>query len=437
VTFFELGFDSLMLMQVSQGVQNRFGVELSFRQLFEEIPTLDALAVHLSNILPPEESQAPAPSEVEVPAPPRENPEYASLAAALTHGVGAQAATDEGPDGSGKSGQVVDQLMRLMSRQLDVLQAALSNGEPAPSKAVAAITPATRTEQTERPAPGTSSRPRQKETGVTLRAAAEGGATQTNSRPVLSRATPEPFGPWRPVKSSSGGSLTRTQQGHLDALVERFNRRTRESKRMTQAYRSVLADTRVSAGFRQMWKELVYPVVASHAEGSKVWDVDGNEYVDVIMGFGVNLLGHTPPFVREALEEQLAKGIHIGPQSNLVGQVAELISELTGMERITFCNTGSEAVMAALRLARTVTGRQKIALFSGSYHGITDEVLVRRTFRDGTQHPLPAAPGIPPEMVENVMVLDYDRPESLDMLRAHAHELAAVLVEPVQSSRPE
>src|SRR5205085_8905613 len=247
----------------------------------------------------------------------------------------------------------------------------------------------------------------------------------------------EAFGPWRPVKAAaSGGGLTPLQRRHLGALIGRYNERTRESKRMTQAYRPVLADTRVSAGFRVLWKELVYPVVGERSSGSRVWDVDGNEYVDLIMGFGVNLFGHSPPFVVEAIEGQLRRGLHIGPQSDLAGKVAELFSELTGKERVTFCNTGSEAVMAALRLARTVTGRNKVALFAGSYHGVTDEVLVRAQAINGRRSSMPAAPGIPPKFVEDILVLDYDRPESLDILRTAGRELAAVLVEPVQSGRP-
>ena len=95
---------------------------------------------------------------------------------------------------------------------------------------------------------------------------------------------------------------------------------------------------------------MVYPIVSARSSGSRIWDIDGNEYVDVTMGFGANLLGHSPPFVIRAAEEQLKLGVEVGPQSRLAGDVAKMICELTGMERVTFCNTGSEAVMAALRL---------------------------------------------------------------------------------------
>src|SRR6185369_10898847 len=110
---------------------------------------------------------------------------------------------------------------------------------------------------------------------------------------------------------------------------------------------------------------------------------------------------------------------------------------LTGNERVTFCGTGSEAVQGALRLARTVTGRNRVALFAGGYHGGFDEVLVRANNADGFLRTAPAAPGVPQESVDNILVLDYGSPESLEVLREHAHELAAVLVEPVQSRHPD
>ena len=129
--------------------------------------------------------------------------------------------------------------------------------------------------------------------------------------------------------------------------------------------------------------------------------------------------------------------IEIGPQSPLAGKVAKLICEFTGMERATFCNTGSEAVMAAIRLARTVTGRQRIVYFTGDYHGMFEEVLVRGTWVDGVYRAQPVAPGIPDNLVENMLVLDYGTPESLANIKAHAGEIAAVLIEPVQSRRPD
>ena len=113
-----------------------------------------------------------------------------------------------------------------------------------------------------------------------------------------------------------------------------------------------------------------------------------------------------------------------------------MICEFTGNERATFCNTGSEAVIAAMRVARTVTGRNKIVFFSGDYHGMFDEVLVKGFKKGGVPQAVPAAPGIPREKAANVVVLEYGAAESLEWIRQNAKDLAAVMVEPVQSRHP-
>jgi glutamate-1-semialdehyde aminotransferase len=239
------------------------------------------------------------------------------------------------------------------------------------------------------------------------------------------------------VQKDLGAGLTPQQEKYVAALIERYTRRTAGSKRMTQQYRHVLADPRVVSGFRLAWKEMVYPIVTVRSRGSRLWDVDGNEYIDILNGFGPTVFGHLPDFVTEAVTRQMEQGIEIGPQSPLAVKVAAMICELTGLERATFCNTGSEAVMAALRLARTVTGRTKIVLFAGSYHGTFDEVLVKGIKnKTGALRSFPIAPGIPREKVDHVVVLDYGTPESLAYIQEHAGELAAVLIEPVQSRHP-
>jgi glutamate-1-semialdehyde aminotransferase len=109
---------------------------------------------------------------------------------------------------------------------------------------------------------------------------------------------------------------------------------------------------------------------------------------------------------------------------------------MTGLARVTFTNSGTEAVMTALRLARAVTGRQRVALFAGSYHGSFDGVLARPWTGAGGQRAVPSSPGVPAGMVDDVLVLDYGAPGALAALRAAGGDLAAVLVEPVQSRRP-
>ncbi|AFY82804.1 aspartate aminotransferase family protein [Oscillatoria acuminata] len=226
------------------------------------------------------------------------------------------------------------------------------------------------------------------------------------------------------------------QQQYLKTFAQNYIQRTHTSKKMAQTYRPVLADIRAGGQFPMPFKEIFYPIVAKRSQGCRIWDVDDNEYVDLTMGFGVNLFGHNPPFIQSAIQEQLAKGIQLGPQSEEVGIVAEMIAEMTQTERVAFSNTGTEAVMTAIRLARSQTGRPKIALFSGSYHGHFDGTLAIAS-PDSPPHVAPFSPGILSNFIADVLVLEYDHPDSLEIIKNYAHELAAVLVEPVQSRRPE
>ncbi|MEO6828388.1 MAG: aminotransferase class III-fold pyridoxal phosphate-dependent enzyme, partial [Acidobacteriaceae bacterium] len=239
----------------------------------------------------------------------------------------------------------------------------------------------------------------------------------------------------KPVQHSQA-VMTSDQKKFLAKLIERYCAKTKKSKSFTQIHRRTLADPRVVSGFRPEWKEMVYSIVSSRSLGSKLWDIDGNEYVDLLNGFGPTMFGHSPDFVAKAVQDQLAEGFAIGPQTPLAGRAADLLAEMTGAERVTFCNTGSEAVMAAMRIARTVTGRDRVVFFSGDYHGQFDEVLVKQLKRKGEFSVQPAAPGIPRANLGNITVLDYGTEESLHYIEQHANELAAVLIEPVQSRHP-
>jgi amino acid adenylation domain-containing protein len=391
-TFLESGFDSLLLTQASQQLHKQFGIRIAFRQLLGDQSTPQALAAYLDAQLPPEAAPlAPSAAVAEV-------TRAATAAPAPTAGApSAGPATD-----AGALERMAEQL-RVMSQQLAMLRS-----ETAPSVPVAA--PTKLSERTAAPA------------------AMEGSV----DKPAF-----KPFGPYKPIDKARAGALSERSQKYLSLFIDRYTRRTPKSKRLAQEHRDHFADPRVVAGFRLDWKEIVYPIVASGSKGSRVFDVDGNEYVDMLMGFGLNLFGHSPDFVTAAVSEQLAKGVEIGPQSPLAGEAARLIAEFTGMDRVTFCNTGSEAVMAAIRLARTVTGRDKVALFAGAYHGTFDEVLVRGVRSGGAHKSLPIAPGIPSSHVEDVLVLEYGTDESLKELESRMGELAAVLVEPVQSRHPD
>jgi len=243
----------------------------------------------------------------------------------------------------------------------------------------------------------------------------------------------KPFGAGPKIETQAS-PLNSSQSAFLKDLIEKYTNKTKSSKKYTQLHRSYMADPRVVSGFRPLTKELIYPIVAKFSKGSLIHDLDDNIYIDALNGFGSNMLGYQPDILVKAIKDQMDKGYEIGPQHELAADVCKLICEFTNFDRAAICSTGSEAVMGTMRIARTVTARSLIVAFSGSYHGIFDEVLVRgtQTFRS-----VPAAAGIMPEAVENMLILDYGTDETLKIIRERAHELAAVLVEPVQSRRPE
>ena len=230
--------------------------------------------------------------------------------------------------------------------------------------------------------------------------------------------------------------LSPAQQAHLDQLVARYVAKTRGSKTSEEANRPVFADMRTAIGFRIDTKEMSYPIVAARSHGATFWDIDGNQYVDMCMGFGVAFFGHQPSFVVRAIEAQLHDGIQVGPQSKDAAEVARLVCELTGMERVTFCNSGTEAVMTAVRIARAATGKQRIVTFTGSYHGHSDATLALAKNAGRNPVSVPMAPGVSPDAVKDTLVLPWDLARSLEIIEANAGSLAAVLVEPVQSRRP-
>lgn len=224
------------------------------------------------------------------------------------------------------------------------------------------------------------------------------------------------------------------KKAYLEKLIEQFTRKIKKSKEHTQKFRQYLADNRASAGFRPNLKEMVYPIVFKNAQGAHFEDLDGNKYLDFTMGFGVNLFGHSAKFIQDALKLQLEEGVAVGPQSYLAGKVAEKISKLTKLERVAFVNSGTEAIMTAVRLARAATKREKVVIFEGSYHGHFDGILGRRNTQGDS---VPVAPGIARSLINDLIVLEYGSKDALQYIKMHGREIAAVMVEPVQSRFPE
>ncbi|HEY0603024.1 MAG TPA: amino acid adenylation domain-containing protein [Herpetosiphonaceae bacterium] len=494
-TLLELGFDSLLLIQFNQAIQDTFGVRISLVQLLEQLTTLHSIAAYINEQLPPEQTVTapvasspaaisapqPAPAQIYTPASsampqPAPAQTYAPAGSAMPMPltpvpvIAAQhtlapvplAAPPAFVPATNGASQQIDpattaalttermhagnMLERIMSQQLQLLSqhlALFGTGQPAQPMAYA---PGPTMEQPAAYAPAPPVAPTAQPVAhvATPPVAATAPPQGTNGRPQTESTSagprkiePAPFVPYRPLELAVSNDLTPRQRQYLDEFTDRYTKRTQRSKQLTQHYRPVFSDSRSTAAFRLVWKELIYPIIGHRSEGSRIWDVDGNEYVDVTMGFGVHLFGHSPRFIMDAIEEQMKIGLQLGPQSYLAGEVSRLICELTGVERVNFCNSGTEAVMGALRIARTITRRTKIACFAGSYHGWADMMMARPITRDGQRVSMPMAPGVPARAVEDMLILDYDRPESLEIIRAHAHELAAVMVEPVQSRRPD
>lgn len=441
-TFLELGFDSLFMIQLCSHIQNRFKTKVTFRQLIEEIPTVNALLAHLDKNSP----LAQLPSEEKSRNEAGESPTRSTKPPQITNAVveskpGPVSAPigASSPVGSTSAiEQIILQQNALMAAQLDLIQgrrtaAVMPSSSESSSESIAENQPNTHFA-------GTTAAPQNVDSaeGCETHSCADSQPNAAIPESVVSEETSieqqrrERFGPYKPIRRTSQ-SLSDSQREHLNEFVSRYTRRTAQSRTHSETHRDYFADPRSVASYRRIWKSLVYQIVVDRSKGSKLWDTDGNDYVDIAMGFGLNLFGHSPDFVTEALHKQLDRGVEVGPQSPLAGEVAQLLADFSRMERVTFCNTGSEAVMAALRLARTVTGKSKFVFFNKDYHGNFDQVLLRSNRNGAKRRTTPAAPGVPQEYADTAIVLDYGTSEAIETITEHADEIAAVLVEPVQS----
>ena len=177
-----------------------------------------------------------------------------------------------------------------------------------------------------------------------------------------------------------------------------------------------------------------YPRFLEKGKGSHVWDVDGNEYVDFICSWGPLILGHCQEDVEKAVAESIRKGLSFGAPTAVEVEMARLVCEMTGVEMVRMVNSGTEAVMSALRLARGATGRSKIIKFAGCYHGHSDSMLVKAGSGALTGG-APDSAGVPKEMAEDTLTADYnDLPSVRALLEANRGQVAAVIVEPVAAN---
>lgn len=376
--FADLGFDSLFLTQANTGFRKTFGVKITFRQLFEQAPTVNALAAFIDSALAPDAFPGPRSR--------RSEPEHDPVEALAGH-VGGPADGD-----LGAVDRLVAEQLRVMALQLETLR---------------------RFHQPDRPT--------------------------TTSAPPPPPAVPlaERTSPSFPAQRATPGDLDDRQRSAIDDLVARYGAMTRRSRDLADRWRPQLADNRTIVGFDRQWKDLVYQIVAERSSGPRIWDVDGNEYVDTALCFGAVLLGHSAPIVVDAVQEQLSKGFAVGVQSDLLGEVTAKILAMSENERLTYCHSGGEAVETAIRIARTSTARDKVVYFTDDIHGRSDIVLGRAVGAGGTLRTVPMVAGVPQHVVDDAIVLDYGSPEALEVIRSYASDLAAVVVEPVRTRNPD
>ncbi|SET69859.1 glutamate-1-semialdehyde 2,1-aminomutase [Oceanobacillus limi] len=177
------------------------------------------------------------------------------------------------------------------------------------------------------------------------------------------------------------------------------------------------------------------PIFMEQGKGSKIVDVDGNEYIDYVLSWGPLILGHADDRVVEKLQEVAAKGTSFGAPTTLENELAQLvIDRVPSIEMVRMVNSGTEATMSALRLARGYTGRDKILKFEGNYHGHGDSLLIKAGSGVATLG-LPDSPGVPESIAQNTITVPYNDLESVRYaFENFGKDIAAVIVEPVSGN---
>ncbi len=174
------------------------------------------------------------------------------------------------------------------------------------------------------------------------------------------------------------------------------------------------------------------PLFIEHSKGSKIYDVDGNSYIDYVLSWGPLILGHANPKVVKALCEQAARGTSFGAPTALETELARLlIKAFPSMKKVRLVNSGTEATMSAIRVARGFTGREKVIKFEGCYHGHADGLLVKAGSGAAT-FGVPTSPGVPRSYARNTITLPFNDVKALEkVIRKERKSIACVIVEPV------
>lgn len=177
------------------------------------------------------------------------------------------------------------------------------------------------------------------------------------------------------------------------------------------------------------------PFFVARAEGARIWDVDGNEYIDYVGSWGPAILGHRPKVVLDAIRDVATRGLSFGIPNPLEVEMSELICEwMPSINKVRMVNSGTEATMSCIRLARAFTGRDKIIKFDGCYHGHADALLVKAG-SGALTHGQPSSAGVPQAFVNLTISLPFNNTELVrKAFRENKSEIAAVIVEPIPAN---
>jgi glutamate-1-semialdehyde 2,1-aminomutase len=220
----------------------------------------------------------------------------------------------------------------------------------------------------------------------------------------------------------------------LQEEIDAFRARTRNSAKAFETAKRFIPFG-VNSNYRLVDP---YPLYIERAKGARIWDVDGNEYVDFNMAFGALVAGHSHPVMVKAIKERVANGTIFGFEAGDAAALASHLAKRFHVDRIKFSNTGLEATLFAVRLARGVTDRTKVLKFEGCYHGSHDTLMVsikpsREKEGDPRRpNPVPSSRGLVPQLTENTVVAPFNDLGSTETLaREHADDLAAIILEPI------
>lgn len=375
---FEFGFDSITIVQLKREVQGLYKIDIPLDSFFNQLNTIEKLSLHIAERIDKPYSQPEQKVEEEV----------------EIRGGAPKELTDQHVAVSSSNPSVVE----LFNRQLDIIQEQI--------RAITQIDKSVDETFNSSPQP-----------------------IELNS-PIVSRQA-DTYSTRFLVKNNS--RLTEQQQNLLDELIPEFNKKFKASKEFLRKNKEIWANGRFSQGYSKTWEDMVIPIFADQANGTRMTDIDGNTFIDFCMGFGVNLFGYNHPMIHEMLREEIDRSIILGSMTRDAAEVSELIRKATGVERLAYCNSGTEAVMNLIRIARAVTEKSEVIIFKNSYHGTFDGIYVSNSGDDA----IPLSLGTLPSMVQHVKVFDYGESDVFDYITENADRIALVLIEPIQSRNPD